>query len=391
MQKRKSLVRSIGSKVSTILLAPFAGLLAALGMRFARISNPGRIGHMAAEMDCFLKERALGLIPDHRPVLLLERRRAGNRALLDIFRGHMPVWDKRWQKLICGRLAKIDALSLPLGRPVVGLGEAARYSQVLALWGDRPPVIGLPADIEARGRACLAELGVPDDAWFVCAHAREAGYSPRDDRDHAHRNADIRSYGGAIREITGRGGWVVRVGDPSMTPMTPMDKVVDYAVSPLKSDWMDLWLCAHNRFFVGTTSGLTMVATMFQKPCVQVNMIPLGASLGMSEADISIPKRLVGKDGAPLALAEVFRSGLSVQRYAQVFEDAGVTIVDNTEEEIAAVVKEMLERLDGRFETTDDDEDLQRRFRALLRPVDYSYGSLARIGRDWLRENRDLL
>ena len=119
-------------------------------------------------------------------------------------------------------------------------------------------------------------------------------------------------------------------------------------------------------------------------------MIPYGAVHGMGPEDLSIPKRML-RNGAPIPLADIFAEGLSVQRYASIFEERGVTIETNTDAEIRALVQEMLDRLEGRFEVTPEDEDLQRRFRALLRPIDYSYGAVSRIGRDWLRENRHLL
>lgn len=385
----RSLARKkIDAVLRGVLTWPIVGILAVCQIRFAIVSNPDRIGHMVAEVDCFLKERALGLIPDERLILLLDRRRAGNRALLDVYKHHFTVLDRPWQRRLFSELAKIPALRLPLGRPIIGLGESARYPQVLGLWGDRPPVITLPDDIETRGRARLAEMGVPEGAWFVCVHVRESGYSPADESTHAHRNADIASYRPAIEAITSRGGWVIRVGDPTMRPLEDMEQVVDYALSDLKADWMDLWLCAHNRFFLGTTSGLTMLAAMFNKPSALVNLIPHGASYGMAPNDISIPKTLVNRSGRPLRLGEIFGTPLSLYRFAFVFEAKGVRILDNSPEEIRDLVVEMMDRLEGRFEVTEDDEDLQRRYRAFLGPADYAFGTQSRIGRDWLRANR---
>ncbi len=346
---------------------------------------------MAAEIDCFLKERALGLIPYRRPILLLERSRAGNKALLDVFKSYMTVFDRRWHRRLLSELTKFDALRLPLGRPVVALEESAHYAQVLSLWGDREPIVALPDQMEIAGRARLTELGVPEGAWFACIHVREGGYSPGDEHVHAHRNGNIATMVKAIRAITNRGGWVIRMGDASMSPLNDMSNVIDYALSPLKTDWMDLWLCANTRFFVGTTSGLTMVATVFSRPCALVNMIPHGASLGMAPGDISIPKVLVRADGNVLSLLEIRARNLSGARYAQLFEKAGVTVRDNSAEEIHDLVVELMARLDGTFEVTSEDIDLQRLYRAHLYPGDYCHNSTARIGRDWLRANRDLV
>ncbi|MEM7188337.1 MAG: TIGR04372 family glycosyltransferase, partial [Pseudomonadota bacterium] len=319
MRKERRLSQRLGATLRALLCWPLVGVLAVCGIRFAIVSNPGRIGHLAAEVDCFLKERALGLIPDEAPILLLDRNRAANKALLDIYRRHFTVFDQRWQRKLLSELAKFQAVRLPLGRPVLGLGESARYPEVLSLWGDQSPAIELPEEIDAKGKSRLREMGVPDGEWFVCVHVREPGYSPRDDADHNHRNADIGTFDAAIRAITEKGGWVIRVGDPSMTPHQAMPRVVDYAISPLKTDWMDLWLCANNRFFVGTTSGLAMVAAMFGKASALANMIPLGASYGSAPGDISIPKTLNDANGRPLSFSEVFGRNLSRQRYAHIF------------------------------------------------------------------------
>jgi len=52
---------------------------------------------------------------------------------------------------------------------------------------------------------------------------------------------------------------------------------------------------------------------------------------------------------------------------------------------------EMLERLEGRTNYSQEDEELQRRFKVLMRPGHYSYGGISRIGRDFLRKYAHLL
>src|SRR2546427_622318 len=89
----------------------------------------------------------------------------------------------------------------------------ATYYSVLAAWGDRPPLLALDEAHRTRGRAVLAEMGVPSDAWFVAIHAREAGFSVENEAAQAFRNSDILRLIPAIREVRRRGGWVVRMGD----------------------------------------------------------------------------------------------------------------------------------------------------------------------------------
>lgn len=51
----------------------------------------------------------------------------------------------------------------------------------------------------------------------------------------------------------------------------------------------------------------------------------------------------------------------------------------------------MLKRSEGRAAYTAHDEELQRRFKALMRPGHYGYGEISRIGREFLRKYEFLL
>jgi putative glycosyltransferase (TIGR04372 family) len=59
----------------------------------------------------------------------------------------------------------------------------------------------------------------------------------------------------AIKAVTKAGGWVFRMGDPSMTPLPKMPQVIDYAHNEIRCDWMDIFLGATFKFLIGTGSG----------------------------------------------------------------------------------------------------------------------------------------
>jgi putative glycosyltransferase (TIGR04372 family) len=191
--------------------------------------------------------------------------------------------------------------------------------------------------------------------------------------------------------IVARGGWCVRMGDSTMRPLEPMRGVVDYALSPSKSEWMDIFLCAQCRFFLGTSSGLGCVAGIFGRPNAVANMLPLAGCYSMFPDDICLPKRLMTVDGRVLSFPEIFSTEACELRLSPEYPQRGLALIDNTSSEIAALANEMMNRLDGVEVDDQDDENLQDRFRSLVEPHHFSWGALSRIGKGFLREHRALL
>jgi putative glycosyltransferase (TIGR04372 family) len=137
------------------------------------------------------------------------------------------------------------------------------------------------------------QMGLPADAWFVCLHVREGGYYK--DHDSVERNADIANYIPAIREITRRGGWVVRMGDATMKRLPVMEQVIDYPFTPEKSELMDIYLLRECHTYLGMQSGILDVAIMFQRPIIQTNMYSWFLGYPQKKNDLGILKRVYSK------------------------------------------------------------------------------------------------
>jgi putative glycosyltransferase (TIGR04372 family) len=170
-----------------------------------------------------------------------------------------------------------------------------------------------------------------------------------------------------------------------------MDGVVDYAVHPSRSDWMDVFLCAEARFFVGNTSGLYLLATAFGTRCALANVSP-SSHLAFAPADVSILK-LIWSDRLSryLTFPEIFSRPVANYRFSKLFAEHGLRVDENTEEELRELVVEMLDRVAGSYSETSEERALQKQFFSLLRPWHYGHGAVGRIGAGFLRRHRDLL
>jgi len=349
-----------------------------------------RIGHLAIEPDCLLKEEALGLLPRRRWFILAPRNRVANRHLLNYWRPLIRVHDNPAICFILGSMSSFRLMRQDVSRYLQAARPVPASYRIFNLWKDRPPVLELTPEDKGWGARALHQLGLPERAWFVCIHVREPGFSPIDEELQAHRNGSIEACIPGIEEIVKRGGWVIRIGDPSMRRLPEMLHVIDYAHHPMKSERLDIILCATARFILGNTSGIALVGSIFGIPCAAANMIPI-TTLWFNSRDISIPKLLWSEQLARyLRLDEILQSPVAQYRYASLYAKAGIRIEENSAEDIADLTREMLDRLDGTFAELPEDEEHWLRvlshFRR-YRPVE----SCARNGALFLRKHAQLL
>jgi putative glycosyltransferase (TIGR04372 family) len=384
------IARRIAIEVMWVVLLPITVIAHLAGYRRVPIYVE-RIGHFASEFDCFLKERALGRLPERRWFVVAPKEKVSNACLLDYWKRHVPVVQDPWLATLLNAMGRHGLMVFDISHYTPVLKGTAEYYSVLAQWNDRPPLLMLDGEHRERGWTALGTMGIPHDAWFVAIHAREPGFAAHDDSAHSHRDSDIRRLVPAIQEIRRRGGWVIRMGDPTMRPLPPMEGVVDYAGHPSRCDWMDVFLCAEARFFVGCTSGLFFVATVFGKPCVLANMIP-SSHLAFAPADVTILK-LIWSDrlNRYLTFPEIFSRPLANYRFAKLFAEDGLRVDENTEEDLRDLVTEMLDRLEGTYNETPEERALQKKFFSLLRQWHYGHGAAGRIGAAFLRRHRELL
>jgi putative glycosyltransferase (TIGR04372 family) len=239
-------------------------------------------------------------------------------------------------------------------------------------------------------------MGVPPGHSFVCFSARDDRYLEelhpvKDWGYHRYRNSDIRNYLSAMEELAAGGYWVFRMGALVNRPISSAHhRVIDYA-SLHRSDFMDVFLLSHCRFFVGDTAGIIAFPLTFNTPYVKVNCVPLN-SLARNANAIFIPKTYREKStGKTLTFSEIFRLGADMWYLSEQYERAGVEAVENTAEEIMEAVTEMRLRLDGKWRATEEDEMLQRKFRSLIPDDNELKGFVSRIGAAFISKNRHLM
>ena len=349
------------------------------------------IGHLAADVDTFLKEERLGLLPKRHRFLTAPAGRVANHHMLSYWREFLPIISDPWAAFTLELISRRWLMREDLSRYVSGYFGTQDIYRINRLWGVREPILQLSEVDRIWGMSELQRLGLNEGQWFVCVHVREGSYIPKNEVIQAHRNGNISNVIPAMQEIVRRGGVCIRMGDSGMTSLPSIPGVLDYAHSPAKSDRLDVVLCALARFFLGNTSGLSLVSTVFGVPVAQANMIPM-ETLGVRPCDLSMPKLLWSESlGRYLRFDEIMGSEIGGYFFTHQYQQAGIRVEESSSEDILDLVTEMLDRIGQSFIETPEEAQLQASYFSLFKSGHYSYGSMARVSCGFLRRHRDLL
>lgn len=331
------------------------------------------IGHVAM-LDFYSKYNKLYRDPNSRFVSVFDISKAPGGYLFERFgevgldfieKDKLQVdydkWARKYRKRKWSQLTADEHFALvddfwefefPDGQ-ILGYTHAANKIQKAWEGAHYPPLLKVTKGEENFINSALRYLGLPDGAWYVCLHVREPGFHKGWNTLYpSMRDANIEDYMQAIELIVKSGGWVIRMGDSSMKPLPPMDHVIDYAHSSLKTPKADILISARCRFFLGTNSGFATIPHIFGVRCVFSNWLPLGLPLWSSQ-DLMLPKLFWNNNNNRyLTFNEMFSSGLAfIQNLSELPES--ISLRDNTPEDIIAITSEALGINSNSFENNE--------------------------------------
>ena len=342
-----------------------------------RIGNlrEDRIGHLASNTDLYARTMSDRIGRKRRKVFFIVWNPA-NRQLLEMWKRYLPIIENVWLKrtyMACLPVLKRTRFFEVL--PEISVEEPPAFLE-------RSPVLRFTDVEHERGRRELAKMGIGVNDWYVCFHARDpaymgtrigfgaATYKP------SYLDCSIDNYIAAMKWIVARGGFAVRVGATVEKPLPEIGpRIVDYATR-FRSDFMDVYLNAHCRFFVGNNSGLFSIPRIFNVPWALANLCPYPWNGKGGFRNLDIPKLLRHKsDGRILTfpelrdmgLLECYRDDLDLLRYlfnGATYEKLGLEWVENDPEDILGLTMDMMDMIEGRAPPPEA-VLLQRAFRAL--------------------------
>jgi putative glycosyltransferase (TIGR04372 family) len=330
-----------------------------------------QFGHIGL-LDSYIKMATVGIHPQANRILLAPDNKVSNKAYLGYWHPYFTIVrdGDLVDELFPFQRSIGDNFMAVIGPEDVAepWTRAAARAQIAWARLGNGPLLKVSDEHVALGTKALQALGVPNGAWYVGLHVREAGYYGESSGGiSVHRNAGIEDYLPAIRTITKQGGYIIRLGDSSMRPLPKMDRVVDYAHSKVKSEAVDIFLCATSRFVIGTTSGLTTACLSFGTPMILVNCISNDWQLWSAETDFITKLVWDRRAKRHLTLAELYShpiQGFLVN--AATMCRHGIESIPNNASDIEAAVRYKLDLMNGLTNRPVDTEEPMRSYRVAL-------------------------
>jgi putative glycosyltransferase (TIGR04372 family) len=208
----------------------------------------------------------------------------------------------------------------------------------------RRKYLQLPAKIVDPAETLCRKLRLDSDEPIVVLHTREHGYHRL--RGQAFRNADVRNYIPAVRELVKRGYRVVRIGDRKMTSIRrEVPELVELPTLAGYDPILDPYFIERSEFMISCQSGPCSLARALGKPNLVVNGVYNHTTLPEVN-ELFAFKRYFDHGGAELGVEEALRRGAHLFDRTEHFDQAGIRLEDASAEEIHAALLEMLERVD---------------------------------------------
>ena len=378
---------------------PFALLIRLLKpIIFIRIGNlnASKIGPLSARPELYLCEKEKGIQPQNSYDLFIisEDNLICNGQLLKMWKRKLTVFNFltpiykvfKWLSLFNDHLIEVTNAA----RDVHGLLDVSNIHLEF-----------LTEEIK-NAKIELSKMGIKVTDNYVLIINRGQKYldeylSGTDFSYHEHRNVSINDFIPIAEKLTSNENYVIRVGHiVSDLLETTNPKIIDYDHCGFRTELLDIYLAATCRYIIGTDSGyLGVPGYIFRRPVVFVDFpnfefIPPFLSSWL----IIFKKYWLINEKRFMNISEILKSGVGRCQSSHVFKDSGIEVVNNTPDEIVDVVMEMEGKINGTWQMTNEDEDLQKRFWSYFQSNDLHNpdGRIrGRIGANFLRQNRELL
>lgn len=228
---------------------------------------------------------------------------------------------------------------------------------------------------ESIGKEELKKFGLKDNDKFICLAVRDGAYNEKIkhyglDIDSSHndfRNYDIKSFESAANALVDRGYFVFRMGVKVSNPLvTNNKKIIDYANSNLRNEFLDIYLGAKCNFCISTSMGFDDVPYIFNRP-IGIMGVPIGDLRTHSKRFYLITKKHFDiKNNKNLSISEIFSRDLGFAFDQKIFAKKNIRLIDYNSDEIKNFCLEACDYFENKIIYDNQADALQKKFKSLF-------------------------
>lgn len=312
-------------------------------VRFHR-GQTSRIGHLTSYFEILVRSKEIDIKEGKRLEVFIVKTKKPNKTLYEMWK----------QKLFFIESDKLDFL-YHLCSPWLSNRRhfGPKHVGHAALPPARPTLKFSNAQI-LKGIEIGKQNGIKEKDWYVCLHNRspiflKENYSGKNWDRHNIRDCKFQNLFAAAKLIKKFGGKCIRMSSGEKEPLSKSapNNIIDYA-SKWQSDFMDIYLPAHCKFFLGPPTGLLNVSQIFNIPVAITNCIPINSpSLPLN--GVFIPKLLWYKeDKRFLSYKEILNGGLENCYNISKLNSLGIEVVENDPDDIFLLTEDMFDLLNNK-------------------------------------------
>ena len=263
-------------------------ILAVLVLLFALLISPlylvrwqkmvsGRIGHFATNIELYCCERDSGInIPKQRYIdLFYTDKEVCNNQLKTMWKREITIVPYLFGRILSKSeklIFYLESIFPIIKSHIIGI-KTSEDRDIYNLLEKFTKHLEFTPYEENIGRQQLKDAGIPANAKFVCLISRDDAYlnslsGGYDWSHHDFRNADIQTFVMAAEELAEMGYYVFRMGSVVNEPIrTEHPRVIDYATSAMRNDFMDIYLGAKCYFCISVSTDL-----MYESGCRYIDI-----------------------------------------------------------------------------------------------------------------------
>ncbi|HHT9113492.1 MAG TPA: TIGR04372 family glycosyltransferase [Candidatus Wunengus sp. YC65] len=344
--------------------------------------------------------------PHNKALCILIKRKLNNMRVKYCDLSNNKLFSVFYNRVIMRKTFKFDCNGMAIGHQI---GSTKRYLDYVIHSGCKyAEAKGTYADFEAinnsntflafsdeeneMAKKELKKIKINRD--FVCVHARDALFYPKRKHDDM-RNIRFESFLPACNYLSQSGIQTIRMGAKQVSVDKKLfnQDIIDYA-GKHRADFMDIWTIANCKFFLCSDSGLFNVSYMFNKPNAIVNLSSILYAAPWTQYDIYLPQKIwVKQEKRFLTFKEIAQYDIGLDMYCWTsvrYDKEGFECIKSTPEEITDLTKEINDVLDGKYQYNEEDNYLQQKFKSIFKVYHSPYHTPARVGREFLKQNKEL-